>query len=83
MTTQENLVETQADEVPAQIIPHYIIDPKKVAERGLSLAVLLHSRRCASSKEKLEAESEFRPDDKQIDKQIKEMAKCCAKKEGS
>ncbi len=56
----------------------YFIDSARVEELNRSLTSTLLGRRCPSCRAELEGKSEMTP----ANKQIREMAKCCAKKEG-
>jgi len=64
---------------PVEVIPpDYFIDSARVQELNRSLVAILLSRRCPSCRAKLEGQTEIIP----ADKQIREMVKCCVKKEG-
>ena len=76
MTTAEEL-ETQETEIVEEKVYLYKIEPSRLDQLNRSLAITLLSRRCPSCKAKIEGMSEPPPGEKQI----KEMAKCCVKKE--
>ncbi len=81
MTTNENLQEEK--ETPTREEPEleelkFFIDPSRAKELGCSLEYLIFTRRCSSCRTSLE-------DQKPLPspaKQIKEVAKHCAKEEG-
>ena len=67
--------ETPPEEEPPS---DYFIDSARVEELNRSLTSTLLSRRCPSCRAALEGQSGVTP----ANKQIREMVKCCAKKEG-
>ena len=83
MTTSED---TQIEEpeavtpeaVAEEVHAHYVIDPSRLQELDRSLLAMLLSRRCPSCKPKLEAR--VKPPTEA--EHIKQIAKCCSKKEG-
>ena len=76
MTTQEQL-ETEETEVVEEIVYEYKIDAARMEQLNRSLNISLLSHRCPNCKAKI-AEAGVVPP---ADKQIKEMVKCCVKRE--
>ena len=77
MTTPEEMEAQEPDATP-QEISYYVIDPSLAGGHGRSLSVILLGRRCPSCKARLEASGAVPSEEKQI----KEIAECCATKEG-
>lgn len=76
MTTSEQL-ETQETEVIEEIVHEYKIDAARLEQLNRSLNITLLGHRCPSCKAKIEEAGVVPPPDKQI----KEMVKCCVKRE--
>ena len=68
----------EVEEEASELKPYYVIDPSRLEELNLSLSVMLLSRQCPESKKRLESGSKKTTDSQRI----KDIAKCCGKKEG-
>ena len=68
----------EEEEESPDLKPYYLIDPSRFEELNLSLTAMLLSRQCPESTKRLESSSKKTTDSLRI----KEIAKCCAKKEG-
>jgi len=66
------------EEEGPELKPYYLIAPSRFEELNLSLTDMLLSRQCPESKKRLDSSSKKTTDSQRI----KEIAKCCAKKEG-
>ena len=78
MTTPEDVEGDSSSEATAERNHTYIIDPAKMEELNRSLALMLQSRRCVSSKARLEASSETPSEEEHM----RELAECCSNEEG-
>ena len=77
MTTSED-TQIEEPEVVAEVDPQYVIDPLRLQEHERSLITMLLNRRCPSCKVKLE--SRVKPATEA--EHIKQIAKCCSRKDG-
>lgn len=77
MTTPEDVIAEETESI-AEEIPYYVIDQSRVAELDRSVTALLLSRRCPSCKTRLKSRRRVPSEEAQI----KEIAECCATREG-
>ena len=78
-TSQETETQTaEATETATQKDPSYVIDLSRLEELHRSLGPILLSRRCPSCRDQIQESGEIPSDAKQI----RDIARCCAKKEG-
>ena len=78
MTTPEDVEGVGPVEASAERNHVYVIDPAKMEELNRSLALMLQSRRCVSSKARLEASSGTLSEEDHM----REIAACCSNEEG-